>query len=123
MAPRVTPTPIDADNLSGSTMPAVPIDWRSGDADSMSARATYSEPTTDAGYTTAGSTQSVDHSINLLRWRGSPYRLVRRRQAPSPDDRIVLQAAACRQGLSARSDSNRCRPVKQLRFVPTASRY
>jgi len=74
MAPRVTPTPIDADNLSGSTMPAVPIDWRSGDADSMSARATYSEPTTDAGYTTAGSTQSVDHSINLLRWRGSPYR-------------------------------------------------
>ena len=73
MAPRVTPTPIDADNLSGSTMPAAPIDWRFGDADSMSARAIHSEPTTDAGYSTAGSTQSVDQSINLLRWRGSPY--------------------------------------------------
>ena len=43
MANRVHPTPIDADNSSGS-LPAVRNDWRLGDADSMSARDT-NDPT------------------------------------------------------------------------------
>ena len=53
MAKRVHPTPIDADNTSGS-LPAVRTDWRFGDADSMSARDIH-DPTRDAGFTTAGS--------------------------------------------------------------------
>jgi hypothetical protein len=36
------------------------------------ARAT-SEPTTDAGYTTAGASLTLKHSISFLRLRGSPY--------------------------------------------------
>ena len=52
MANRVHPTPLDADNSSGSSA-AVRSDWRIGEANSMSAQAT-TEPTTDAGYTTAG---------------------------------------------------------------------
>ena len=52
MANRVYPAPIDADNSSGS-LPAACSDWRFGDADSMSAR-NIDDPTTDAGYTTAG---------------------------------------------------------------------
>lgn len=48
MANRVHPTLIDADNISGS-LPAACIDWRIGDADSMSARTTP-ESTLDAGY-------------------------------------------------------------------------
>src|SRR6185369_10881283 len=48
MANRVHPAPTDADNSSGSPAAAC-IDWRIGDADSMSARAAP-EPTTDAGY-------------------------------------------------------------------------
>ena len=51
MANRVTPTPRYADNSSGSPAAAC-IVWRSGDADSMSARDIY-DPTTDAGYTYA----------------------------------------------------------------------
>jgi hypothetical protein len=54
MATRVTPTLLHADNSSGSFMLAVRNDWRTDDADSMSAR--KPESTTDAGYTTAGST-------------------------------------------------------------------
>lgn len=57
MANRVHPTPTDADNSSGS-LPAVRSDWRIGDADSMSARDIH-DPTTDAGYTTAGNTRSA----------------------------------------------------------------
>jgi hypothetical protein len=39
---QVTPTPLDADNPAGSSMRAACSDWRFGDADSMSARATES---------------------------------------------------------------------------------
>ncbi len=42
MAPRVTPTSLDADNNAGSSTLAACNDWRSDDADSMSARATTS---------------------------------------------------------------------------------
>src|SRR3972149_10897285 len=42
MATRVTPTELDADNSSGSLLLAARNDWRSSDADSMSARATQS---------------------------------------------------------------------------------
>ena len=71
MANRVHPTPLDADNSSGSSA-AVSSDWRIGDADSMSARAT-TEPTTDAGYTTAGASPIANLSISLLPFGGSPY--------------------------------------------------
>jgi hypothetical protein len=57
MANRVHPTSFDADNSSGS-LPAACSDWRNGVADSMSARAT-TEPTTDAGYTTAGASPTA----------------------------------------------------------------
>ena len=59
MAPRVNPTPIDADNPSGSSTLAACIDWRTGDADSMSARANTSplqmpDTLVPGGDTTAG---------------------------------------------------------------------
>ena len=71
MANRVHPTPIDADNPSGS-LPAACNDWRIGDADSMSARTT-TESTVDAGYTTAGASQKAKLSISFLLLWGSPY--------------------------------------------------
>ena len=71
MANRVHPTPTDADNSSGS-FAAVRSDWRVGDADSMSARDAY-DPTTDAGYTTAGDSPTAKLSISFLRFGGSPY--------------------------------------------------
>src|SRR5688572_21485565 len=71
MANRDHPAPTDADNSSGSTAAAC-IDWRVGDADSMSARATP-EPTVDAGYTTAGVSLTLEPSISFLHLRGSPY--------------------------------------------------
>lgn len=64
MVNRVTPTPHYADNSSGG-LPAVCIVWRSGDADSMSARGIY-DPTTDSGYTTAGALPSGFQSVRLL---------------------------------------------------------
>ncbi len=71
MATRVLPAPTDADNSSGN-LPAVHSDWRFGDADSMSARDVF-DPTTDAGYTTAGVCPTANLSISLLPLRGSPY--------------------------------------------------
>ncbi len=68
MAHRVHPTPIDADNSSGS-LPAACSDWRIGDADSMSARDAY-DPTTYAGYTTAGASQTSQHIGQFLALRG-----------------------------------------------------
>ena len=70
MANRVPPTPHYADNSSGS-LPAACIVWRRGDADSMSARDIY-DPTTDAGYTTAGALPSGPQSVRLLLLWGSP---------------------------------------------------
>ena len=67
MAKRVHPTPIDADNTSGS-VPAVRTDWRFGDADSMSAR-DIDDPTSDAGYTTAGASpksQNIGQFLELV---------------------------------------------------------
>ena len=70
MAPRVTPTAPDADNPSGSFMPAASNDWRSADADSMSARARIAQPNSDAGYTTAGSSLgALTRSINHWGWQ------------------------------------------------------
>ena len=71
MANRVHPTLFDADNSSGS-LAAACNDWRDSDADSMSAR-TINESTLDAGYTTAGASQTAKILINLLPLRGSPY--------------------------------------------------
>lgn len=68
MANRVHPIPTEADNSSGR-LPAVRIDWRFGDADSISARTTL-ESTLDAGYTTAGASHKANISICLLRLGG-----------------------------------------------------
>ena len=66
------PAPINADNSSGSFAAAC-INWRIGDADSMSAR-TKAESTLDAGYTTAGASQTARTSVSFLRFWGSPYK-------------------------------------------------
>ena len=71
MANRVPPTPHYADNSSGS-LPAACNVWRCGDADSMSAR-DIDDPTSDAGYTTAGALPTGPQSVRLLLLRGSPY--------------------------------------------------
>lgn len=71
MAHRAHPTSLDADNSSGS-LPAACSDWRNDVADSMSARAT-TEPTTDAGNTTAGASPKAHLSISLLPLKGGPY--------------------------------------------------
>jgi len=71
MANRVHPTLTDADNSSGSFAAAC-SDWRSGDADSMSARTT-SEPTSDAEWSTAGASPTANISVSFLPLGGSPY--------------------------------------------------
>ena len=68
MANRVHPTPINADNSSGSS-PAACNDWRMGDADSMSARIT-TESTLDAGYTTAGASPKAKNVGQFLAFVG-----------------------------------------------------
>jgi hypothetical protein len=76
VTPPGSPPPIDADNSSGSTnfsSAAACTDWRNAYADSMSARTT-TESTLDAGYTTAGASQTAKLSISLFRLWGSPYR-------------------------------------------------
>ena len=71
MAARVTPTELDADNSSGSLLLAARNDWRSSDADSMSARATQTP--LQCGYTTAGSTPPANLSISFLLSLENPY--------------------------------------------------
>ncbi|MDA7418006.1 IS110 family transposase [Xenophilus arseniciresistens] len=65
--PRAT----DADNSSGS-LPAACNDWRAAPADSMSAQH-FHDPTSDAGYTTAGEYPKAKLSVGFLLFRGSPY--------------------------------------------------
>ena len=75
MANRVHPTLQYADNSSGLTSAssaAACSDWHFSEADSMSARDEY-DPTTDAGYTTAGISHKAKLLISLLRLWGSPY--------------------------------------------------
>ena len=67
--PGSHPTPLDADNSAGSSTLAACNDWRTGDADSMSARA-ITEPTTDAGYTTAGSSLCHNYRSVSCLWGG-----------------------------------------------------
>ena len=73
MAPRVTPTLNDADNPSGSNMPAACSDWRFDDADSMSARATTS-PLQMPDIRLQVYPLSPWLMIKLLFWEQSPYR-------------------------------------------------
>ena len=73
MAPRVAPTPNDADNPSGSFTPAACNDWRFGDADSMSARATTS-PLQTPDIRLQALPQLPDLSIALFYDGGSPYK-------------------------------------------------
>src|SRR3990167_4567103 len=53
MANRVAPTPTDADNFYGSFTPAARSVWRS--VRRFHVGTGHAEPTSDAGYTTAGS--------------------------------------------------------------------
>jgi len=75
MANRVHPTPIDADKSAGSLATACNNDWHTGDADSMSARATK-ESTSDAGYTIAGASQTAKLSVSFLHLGGVHIGLV-----------------------------------------------
>ena len=72
MATRVTPTALDADNLSGSRTLAACTDWRRT-VRRFHVGTGLHEPTSDAGYTTAGSTHLPPLLINLLLCGGSPY--------------------------------------------------
>jgi hypothetical protein len=74
--PRVTPTPTNADNPSGSCTLAACIDWRPGDADSMSAR-TIESPQQMPDIRLQAQPYPPFLSINFLFVRGSPYRWVR----------------------------------------------
>jgi hypothetical protein len=79
MAPRVTPAPIDADNSSGNFTSAACSDWRTG-VRRFHVGTGHTEPTHDAGYTTAGLPQMPKLSINsLLRLGGVHIRRVRPR--------------------------------------------
>jgi len=72
MAPRVTPTPYDADNFYGSFTLAARSDWRFGDADSMSARASTIPPQMP-DIRLQAHPYPPDLSISFLSWVGSPY--------------------------------------------------
>ena len=76
MAPWVTPTPNDADNFYGSFTLAARSDWRFGDADSMSARASTS-PHQMPDIRLQAQPSPPDLSISFLSWVGSPYTKVR----------------------------------------------
>ena len=75
MATRVAPTRIDAVNSSGRTVArnrlAVCTDWRAVGRFHVGTGRT--EPTIDAGYTTACVIQQPNLSISFLAFRGSPY--------------------------------------------------
>src|ERR1700682_161004 len=80
MATRVVPTSLDADNPAGSFMLAACSDWRSA-VRRFHVGTGLHEPTSDAGYTTAGSPLLPQLSINLLPCGRSPYTRVRPHQA------------------------------------------
>ena len=61
---------MDADNASGRS-PAASTDWRVGDLDSMSARATV-DPNLDAGDTTFGAFPTAKLLVSFLRLWESP---------------------------------------------------
>src|SRR5450759_4917573 len=67
VAPRVVPTPLDADNPAGSCTLAACTDWRSG-VRRFHVGTGHHEPTSDAGYTTAGFTPTattIDQPLSL----------------------------------------------------------
>lgn len=65
------PAPNDAVNSAGDFTSAAWIDWRTG-ARSFHVGTGHTEPTHDAGYTTAGSTQMPKQSIRLFLLGGRP---------------------------------------------------
>ena len=73
MANRVTSAPLDADNSSSSFTPAACNDWRTG-VRRFHVGTGHTEPTSDAGYTTAGS-PLLPKPISLFLLGGSPYTL------------------------------------------------
>ena len=70
MANRVAPSRIDAVNSAGSLRVAL-SDWRT--VRRFHVGTGHTEPTIDAGYTTACASDSPDLSISFLAFRGSPY--------------------------------------------------
>ena len=73
MANRDHPTSFDADNLSGSLWPAARSDWRTDDADSMSARDTCTIPPQMPDIRLQALPKQPKLSASFLRLRGSPY--------------------------------------------------
>jgi len=71
MAKRVAPSRNDADNPAGSFMLAACNDWHY--VRRFHVGTGHSEPTIDAGYTTACASQKPDLSISSLDFGGSPY--------------------------------------------------
>ena len=69
MATRVVPTSLDADNSAGSFTLAACNDWRS-EVRRFHVGTGHHEPTSDAGYTTAGSPYLPQLSISPLPLRG-----------------------------------------------------
>lgn len=75
MANWVAPTRIDADNSAGSFMPAARTDWRS--VGRFHVGTGHTEPTSDAGYTTACASIPPELSISFLVFGGVHIREVR----------------------------------------------
>lgn len=72
MANRVTPSGTNADNSFGSETRAACIDWRAPRRFHVGTG--HSEPTTDAGYTTASDLPGKTRLSISLDFEGSPYR-------------------------------------------------
>ena len=73
MANWVVPTSLDADNPASSSTLAACTDWRRAVRIFHVGTGQY-QPTSDAGYTTAGSPFLPQLPINLFLCGGSPYR-------------------------------------------------
>lgn len=71
MAKRVAPSRNDADNSAGSLTLAACNDWHC--VRRFHVGTGHTEPTYDAGYTTACASQQPELSISSLDFGGSPY--------------------------------------------------
>ena len=72
MANRVAPARFDADNSAGNYTSAARSDWRS--VSRFHVGTGHTEPTYDAGYTTACASYPPNLSISFLAFWGSLYR-------------------------------------------------
>ena len=89
MATRITPTARDADNNAGTVCSAAPNDWRSADADSMSARDTTIPPQMP-DIRLQATTRSAINSDCLSYLREESIYVVRGLAAPSVDNDVII---------------------------------